>query len=503
METPCDLGPPASSSSPASSMSAYKQSARAHSRTRAPRRGVGFASETFRSPRVLKEVAQSEKKFHTASHQHEPFLAPEEAFDKLQQTVLALPRSGKSGGIDATEAQEMMDGLEAACWQRFAAETSDNDSDLHASGHPEHGRNHERASSRPRVLYSQLLRGTEGRLGEQQAASQTLRDEIELVVERNNELPHLIKECQAAVARAVDSATHGGAAGDRSINQTVSSDGGVDERMATMRKEMALLRRRKELRIWACNELRVGLNDHLTRRSELKNQISAVASDVKKEEQANKQRAKRLENLRTSPASSPSVPYMNSRIGLSSVQQQLTLVLARNAALQETRRERKAYIRARTEAIFDVRNQVRELNDQRAVVDEELQDLEEEATHVKRSCTPRPDWGELQNATVVTTAVDRAASTARMRLGANRSKLKGEGSRDEADEELRLAKILSSNWSTVAKVSAMATELTRIRLRDHAGDIITVEQKKLQHLQKEIARTLQQLEAVKAQMTTT
>ncbi|RLN88981.1 hypothetical protein BBJ28_00016946 [Nothophytophthora sp. Chile5] len=503
METPCDLDPPASSS-PASPLPTYKQSARAHSRSRAPRRGMGFASETFRSPRVLEEVAQSEKKFRTASYQQEPFLAPEEAFDKLQQTVLALPRGGKSGSIDASEAQEMVDGLGAACWQPFATETSDNDSDLHAFGHPEDGTNHERASSRPRVLYSQLLRGTEGRLDEQQAACQTLRDEIELVVERNNELPHLIKECQAAMARAAASASHGGAAGDRSINRTVSGGGDVDGRTATMREEMTLLRRRKELRIWACNELRVGLNDHLTRRSELKNQISTVASDVKKEEQANKQRAKRLEDLRTSPASSPSTYYVNSRIGsLSSVQQQLTLVLARNAALQEARRERKAYVRARTEAIFDVRNQVQALNDQRAVVDEELQDLDEEATHVKRSYTPRPDWSELQNATVVTTAVDRAASTARMRLGANRSKLKVEGGRDEADDDLRVTEILSSNWSTVAKVSAMATELTRIRSRDHAGDTITVEQKKLKHLQKEIARTLQQLEAVKAQMTTT
>ncbi|KAG7397895.1 hypothetical protein PHYBOEH_012024 [Phytophthora boehmeriae] len=265
------------------------------------------------------------------------------------------------------------------------------------------------------------------------------------------------------------------------------------------------MRRRKELRTWACNELRAVLNDLQARRSELKQLVSTTTGDVKKEEQANKQRAKRLEDLRTLSTSASLLPKTRGRTpSKTSTQQQrarLTMALARNQVLQETQRERKAFVKARTEAIFDVRRQVRELNDQRGTIDKAFGDIQEEAANLKRVHTPRPDWSDLHDATVVTTAVDRADPTARMRMGANRSKLtgaKGDVDEDRASEQ-RLMQILSTNSSTVAKVSAMAAELARIRSRDHAGDTILVEQKKLKNLHKEIARLMQQLEAVKAQ----
>ncbi|EGZ21283.1 hypothetical protein PHYSODRAFT_557415 [Phytophthora sojae] len=357
----------------------------------------------------------------------------------------------------------MLAGLEAACWRSFVPDDSN---DLAC---PSPNRERE-VAAQPRILYSQLLRGTEAMLQEEEAACQQLRDQIKQVEEHNNDLPKMIQECQAAVARAMESA----------------------------------MRRRKDLRMWACNDLRAGLNDLHTRRSELKQLVSVTTGDVKREEQANKLRAKRLEDLRTLSTSTNLLP--TGRVGSkTSTQHQLarlTLALAKNQVLQEAQRDRKAYVRARTEAIFDVRAQLRELNNERVAVEKDLKDLEEEAAHLKRAFTPRPDWGNLHDATVVTTAVDRVDAAARMRMGATRNKLSG-GKAADLDEdrasEQRVMQILSSNWSTVAKVGAMAAELAKIRSRDHAGDTILAEQKKLKHLHKEIARLMHQLEAVKAQ----
>eukprot|EP00644_Phytophthora_capsici_P006904 jgi/Phyca11/103907/e_gw1.8.398.1 len=347
----------------------------------------------------------------------------------------------------------MLSGLEAACWQSFTPRSEDpNDQE-------------------PKLLYSQLLRGTEAMLHKEETACLELQEQIRQVEERNNELPKMIQECQAAVARAMESAVYG-----------------------------------TDLRTWACHDLRAGLNDLNTRRSELKQLVSVTVSDMKKEEQANKLRAKRLEDLRTISTATSLLP--TGRVGSkTSTQQQLarlTLALAKNQVLTETQKERKAFVRARTEAIFDVRIQLRELNNQRVTVENDLKDLEEEAAHMKRAFTPRPDWDELHDATVVTTAVDKVDPSARMRMGATRNKLAGAKGADLDEDrasEQRVMQLLSGNWSTVEKVGAMATELAKIRSRDHAGDTILAEQKKLKQLHKEIARLMQQLEAVKAQPT--
>ncbi|EEY61631.1 uncharacterized protein PITG_01959 [Phytophthora infestans T30-4] len=353
----------------------------------------------------------------------------------------------------------MLAGLQAACWQPFTPAATNGGS--------------VQVNQQPKILYSQLLRGTEEMFHEEGAACQELRNQIRQIEERNNELPKMIQECQAAVAHAMKSATG----------------------------------RRKSLRTWACNDLRAGLNDLTTRHSELKRQMSVATSEAKREEQANKQRVKRLEDLRTLSTASSLLPA--SRVGSkTSTQQQLarlTMALARHQVLQETHRERKALLRARTEAIFDVRNQLRGLNNQRVTVEKELNDLEEEAANMKRAFTPRPEWSELHDATVVTTAVDRVDLSARIRMGATRNKLSGAKGADLDEDrasEQRIMQILASNWRTVEKVGAMATELAKIRSRDHAGDTILAEQKKLKHLHKEIARLMQQLEAVKAQSAT-
>ncbi|KAG1708903.1 hypothetical protein DVH05_022535 [Phytophthora capsici] len=344
-------------------------------------------------------------------------------------------------------------------------------------------------------------------LHKEETACLELQEQIRQVEERNNELPKMIQECQAAVARAMESAVYGTVPTDRRLSTAGVLDGAdVAATTATIREEITDTRRRKDLRTWACHDLRAGLNDLNTRRSELKQLVSVTVSDMKKEEQANKLRAKRLEDLRTISTATSLLP--TGRVGSkTSTQQQLarlTLALAKNQVLTETQKERKAFVRARTEAIFDVRIQLRELNNQRVTVENDLKDLEEEAAHMKRAFTPRPDWDELHDATVVTTAVDKVDPSARMRMGATRNKLAGAKGADLDEDrasEQRVMQLLSGNWSTVEKVGAMATELAKIRSRDHAGDTILAEQKKLKQLHKEIARLMQQLEAVKAQPT--
>ncbi|GMF38194.1 unnamed protein product [Phytophthora fragariaefolia] len=499
---------------------AHKQSARAQARGRAnqrhtklpvsPRQQAGDemrrysiepSMETFRSPRVLEEVVQVEKMHQGVLSQQRPLMTPEEAFVKLRQAVLTVSHGENGAGLNAMKAQELLAGLEAACWQSFVPDNGNTPDGL------SHGRSdcNDGAKRQTRILYSQLLRGTEAMLRETEAACEKLRDQIVQVELRNNDLPKMIQECQDAVARAMESAVHGAPVLERRRSNSSSPDEvDVSARAATIREGIAEMRRRKDLRMWACNDLRAGLNDLHTRRSELKQLVSVTTGDVKREEQANKQRAKRLEDLRALSTSTNLLP--TGRVGSkTSAQQQLarlTLALAKNQVLQEAQRERKAYVRARTEAIFDVRNQLRELNNERVAVEKDLKDLEEEAAHLKRAFTPRPDWDNLHDATVVTTAVDRVDATARMRMGATRNKLSG-GKTADLDEdrasEQRVMQILSNNWSTVAKVGAMAAELAKVRSRDQAGDTIMAEQKKLKRLQKEIARLMHQLEAVKTQ----
>ncbi|KAG7381051.1 hypothetical protein PHYPSEUDO_006485 [Phytophthora pseudosyringae] len=528
MDTSHIYYPPSSCVPTAPSRMGHKQSARAQARARANRRhvnlvamplsprqqteeksrrhSVGSSMETFRSPRVLEEVVQVEMKHQTVLPQPRPPMTPEEAFDKLRQAVSVERHRGKDPIFNAPGAREVLAGLEAACWQPFTPDhdsSSDGCSRKRSNGvtTDEGGQ----VNQRTRILYSQLLRGTDEILRGEESVCQELRDQIRQVEERNSELPKMIQECQAAVTRAMESAVHGAVSFERRLSHANITDGAdVAATTATIREEVAETRRRKGLRSWACNDLRAGLNDLITRRSELKQLVSVAIGDVKREEQANKLRAKRLEDLRTVSTATSLLP--TGRVGSKTSTQQLlarlTLALAKNQVLQEARRDHKAFVRARTEAIFDVRNQLRELNNQRVTVETDLKGLEEEAAHMKRAFTPRPDWNELRDATVVTTAVDRVDASARMRMGATRNKLSGTKGADIDEDrasEQRIMQVLSSSWSTVAKIGAMAAELAKIRSRDHAGDTILAEQKKLKHLHKEIARLMQQLEAVKAQ----
>ncbi|GAB9464369.1 hypothetical protein Gpo141_00001800 [Globisporangium polare] len=275
----------------------------------------------------------------------------------------------------------------------------------------------------------------------------------------------------------------------------------VDDKVQT-------LRRRRDLRVWACNELRSTINDHMTRASELKKEISALVLDIKKEEMAHKLKAKRVEAIMAATSSrvsaAVSVDSSSQRVSPEDV---VTQAHEKKEQLLEEIEQRKKHVRARTEDVFNARNEVSSLELKRAEVAASVAVLEQEIAHIQRSCTPRPEWTQLLNAALVTTAIDRAGKNAKLRMESSRKKLMGGKHDADADEQeesggKRLKQILTSNWSTIDKVYAMSEELTRIRTKYHAGDVIAVEQAKLDHLQKEIAKALQQLEAIKAKATT-
>lgn len=176
---------------------------------------------------------------------------------------------------------------------------------------------------------------------------------------------------------------------------------------------------------------------------------------------------------------------------------------------------KRAAVRSRTEQVFDVRRVTRELESETSSERAAIEELTAQISHMERAYTPRPDWHELQSTTVVTTAVDRAGRRAKLRRGKRNSasspvstrggtadSTDGGGEEDDLSER-RLQEILASHWSTVDKVSAMAAELATIRTRHHSGDAISVEQAKLDQLQREIAKTLLQLEGARARAAAT
>lgn len=447
---------------------AHKQSARAYGkRHRAKplslhidyqnyRQSIDPPVTTFRSPRVLKEIVEVEKK-----HQHRFSMTPEEAFEKLQRVRVNLPSE--------RDAREVFNGLKSACWQPFASISGESN-----QNHPS------------QILYSQLYFGTQETFRGEVAACQELRDQVRHLEERNNELPNRIQETQTALTRAIK---FSGCDSVSSGSKLVSTDN-VDVNASSNYQERKETRHRKELRTWVCSNLRATVNDLDARQIELKLQVNDTSCELKKEVQANNLQLKRLEDLRTLATTSS-----QGRGDLkNTLQQQLarfTLALAKHQMLLETLKERKAFVRARTEAIFDVRNCLHDLNNQRLSVEKNLKELEDQAEHMKRACTPRPEWSALHDATSVTTAVDHVDPLARMRLGAIQE--------EDRDCDTRVMQILTSKWSTVAKIDALATELETIRSRDHVIDTISSEETKLKILQHEIAHLLQQLQAVKGQ----
>uniref|UniRef100_K3WLL2 Uncharacterized protein n=1 Tax=Globisporangium ultimum (strain ATCC 200006 / CBS 805.95 / DAOM BR144) TaxID=431595 RepID=K3WLL2_GLOUD len=373
------------------------------------------------------------------------------------------------------------------------------------------------ASKPIKLRLSELYRGVTEKIREKETACQSLTARLHQTTQHNNELPGQISNREATIRTMKETFMAGSAqALDCELwdsQRTATSEAARGNIAASLEDKVQTLRRRKDLRVWACNELRAAINESMTRASELKKAISVLVTEVKKEELAHKVKAKRLDGIIASVSESknPSATAGTASTSYPAAkmvpEKMVAQGLEKKARLLEAIEQRKTYLRARTEQVFDARNDVRVLEQKKADVTAEITALEREIAHVQRSCTPRPDWGQLINAALVTTAIDRAGKKAKVKIESSRKKLLGQkGKHDESGdheepEETRnkkLKHILTSNWSTVEKVNLMSAELTRIRTKYHAGDILLLEQAKLDHLQKEIDKTLQQLEAIKA-----
>lgn len=446
----------------------------------------------------------------------------EDAFALLSQILSPQDLIDWSAGGEEDDGKElslteMLDGIDAACWQTLAPtdEDSVSPSDF-APRSPRHDNHHHceaDARSKPvKVRFSQLYSGVQAAILEKQRVLKSLQAKLQQAVERNDELPGVIREREVSIRRLKETFMAGAAKTldcDDELSSPQRMCGNGKARLVTARaveEKVQTLRRRRDLRVWACNELRSTINDHMTRASELKKEIATLVADVKREEMAHKLKAKRVETIMataTSKSSGGVTMSVGGSVQRVSPEDVVTQAHEKKQQLLEEIEQRKTHLRARTEEVFNARNEVSVLELKRAKVAASVAVLEQEIAHIQRSCTPRPEWTQLLNAALVTTAIDRAGKNAKLRMESSRKKLMGgnlDADTDEQEEsgDKRLKQILTSNWSTIDKVYTMSEELTRIRTKYHAGDTIIVEQVKLDHLQKEIAKALQQLEVIKA-----
>lgn len=526
---------------PSSPENAHKLSARGRRKQSSSTNGKDSASsqtprqrqsgsDAFRSVAVLEEVVRLE---NGASRTE---MTAEEAF-RLLRGILP-PNTVQVNGLSSAE---VLDGIDAACWRMLApgdasledvsgrpslpftksppprnprrqcykssvsSKTSSFDFPISPRRTDAHQRQAMNESSESlKLRFSELYRGVEGNIREREAACESLKVKLQQTVQRNNGLPVTIKEREAAIHSTQQAFMTGAAQALDCDAAQASSAEEMDSMAASVEAKMQTLRRRRDLRVWACKELRTVINDHMTRASELKKEISALVAEVKKEELAHKVKAKRVEGIIASVSEKKHPGAGNDAGAKFSPAAMVARGNEKKARLLDEIERRKVYLRMRTEEIFNTRNDVRVLEQKKADAVEKLAVLEQEISHIQRSCTPRPDWAELLNATLVTTAIDRAGKKAKLRMESSRRKyLDKSGAQQEHEDPgdtagKQLKQILTSNWSTIEKVNSMSDALTQIRTKYHAGDIILIEQAKLDHLQQEIAKTLQQLEAIKA-----
>lgn len=481
--------------------------------------------DAFRSLAVFTQVAHMENATSRTKMQ------PEEAFDLLRRVFTSganLARSASCGStILGLSVPVILDGVDAACWKALAPELGASGS--HAKppllGHPLQS---QECANQPipslvdtatparhcmtlscsgpvRVRYSQLHRGVEEAVAARRATITSLKAELEGAVQRNNQLPLAIKqredEMKSLKAEFMASSAQALGCEDKHARANVATAMAV-----AVDDKVRVLRRRRDLRVWACDELRGVINEHTTRATELKKMIAVVSAEVKNEEQAHKMKAKRVEVVLAATSNAPRVRLTGGPVAPQlSPEDVVARAHERKAELLSAIEKRKAHLRKCTEEVFEARRDAERLELKRVAVKEKIESLEHEIAHVQRSCTPRPNWSQLLEAALVTTAVDRVGKKTKLRIESSRKKLLGSAATrhdDGEDQEdgggHQLRQLLTGSWSTIDKIRAMSDELTRIRTKYHAGDTILLEQARLDHLQSEIARTLQQLEAIKA-----
>ncbi|KAF1331579.1 hypothetical protein FI667_g4107, partial [Globisporangium splendens] len=134
-----------------------------------------------------------------------------------------------------------------------------------------------------------------------------------------------------------------------------------DDVAASLEDKKQTLRRRRDLRVWACDELREAVNESMTHANELKRAISMLA--------------KRLEGIiasvsessKSTPATTGGATASDPVVKISS-EATVTQGLEKKTRLVEAIEQQKVYLRARTELVFNARNDVRVLEQKKADV---------------------------------------------------------------------------------------------------------------------------------------
>jgi hypothetical protein len=129
----------------------------------------------------------------------------------------------------------------------------------------------------------------------------------------------------------------------------------------------------------------------------------------------------------------------------------------------------------------------------------QIEALSEQDLYIQRTCTPRPEWETLiANNFITTKAYNRVGSMRRIRF-----EEKSKDKEQQLEEMKYINQIVTSQWSTIQKIQALTNELIKIRTENHSDEVIAIEKEKLKYLQLEIAKTLEQLQAIKMTGTTT
>jgi hypothetical protein len=453
---------------------------------------------------VLEEIVRVEST-HSRST-----MGIDEAFQLLHRLLAQMPHDMMRG----LSHQQLLDGLATACWRRLSPSSDD---------------------LRLAIPYTQLYHGIVESIREREAAIETLESTLRETIQHTNELPRLIRAHETEIATTIASfASLAAASLDCAVQRNRPHFGKqllksrIDPKLLAdnVRARIATLKRRKDLRMWACDALRGQINDYMIRASELKKEIAHVIGEVKKEELTYKVQAVRMEEALTSTAGSPkgrSNAMMSGvatkglecgaanastprTLSVSSLHDRLSLAHEKRQELQAAIETRRSLVRQRTEEIFDVRNEVKTLQATKDDLLAQAEALEEAMVHLRRACTPRPNWEELQRAVTVTTAVDHLGRQARASFSfqsRNRRGLRGELPPSEQDSDEmgtanKMQRILTSTWTTIEKVEALAGELCRIRDKYHGGNELAAERTKLAQLQKDIQQTLEQLSCIRS-----
>jgi hypothetical protein len=466
-----------------------------------------------KSHAVLEEIFRVEKETNLLSMQ------PEEALQLLQELLLDLDM----GTFSRTE---LLEGLAQACWHLPANKPWDSyissrtspsvitcqsqkpllspqslprilSNTTRANRHPSPGCD---SNSLIPVRYSQLYNGLLENLKQKQQEIERQKKTLLQVIQMNNSIPQEIHQVESKIQETIDIFIQWATVELDSQQSTTSStcNNNADQILMLFKEELVKLHRRKELRLWSCNDLRNVIQGHITRGSELRKEITQIVFELKNKEQEHTEKMKRMDEI-SQAEKNQKTRVLSLQQSIQILEEQIEIASTTKVEIQQKINEKKKIVQTKTQTIFDVRARVKELQQRKTDVLIQIEALSEQDLYIQRTCTPRPEWETLiANNFITTKAYNRVGSMRRIRF-----EEKSKDKEQQLEEMKYINQIVTSQWSTIQKIQALTNELIKIRTENHSDEVIAIEKEKLKYLQLEIAKTLEQLQAIKMTGTTT